>query len=55
VGPIAAVGIAEVEALLARGLPIGATTELTGPECSGRSSLALASMASISSVCFGSL
>ena len=45
VRPVAAVGIAEVDALLQGGLPIGAITELVGQECSGRSSLALAFVA----------
>ncbi len=34
-------GIAEVDKLLEGGLPIGAISEVTGPECSGRTSLAL--------------
>jgi len=39
--PQAAVGIDSVDELLAGGLPLGAITELVGPECSGRTSLAL--------------
>lgn len=35
-------GIAPVDDLLDGGLPIGAISEVTGPECSGRTSLALA-------------
>ncbi len=38
---VAATGIAPVDELLDGGLPIGAITELTGPESSGRTSLAL--------------
>jgi recombination protein RecA len=32
-------GIAEVDALLEGGLPLGTLTEITGPDCSGRSTL----------------
>jgi recombination protein RecA len=39
--PQAGVGIASVDELLAGGLPLGAITELVGPECSGRTSFAL--------------
>jgi hypothetical protein len=46
VRPVAPVGIAPVDELLRGGLPIGAITELVGPECSGRTSLALAFIAS---------
>jgi len=42
---VAATGIAEVDELLNGGLPIGAISELTGPESSGRTSLALAFLA----------
>jgi hypothetical protein len=38
-------GIAEVDALLDGGLPVGAISELTGPESSGRTSLALSFVA----------
>jgi recombination protein RecA len=38
-------GIASVDALLNGGLPVGAITELAGPECSGRTSLALSFVA----------
>lgn len=38
----AATGIPEVDAYLEGGLPVGAISELTGPESSGRTSLALA-------------
>jgi recombination protein RecA len=40
-----ATGVAAVDDLLEGGLPIGAISELTGPECSGRTSLALAFLA----------
>lgn len=39
--PQAGVGIASVDELLAGGLPLGAITEMVGPECSGRTSFAL--------------
>jgi len=38
-------GIDEVDALLDGGLAVGAISEITGPECSGRTSLALAFVA----------
>ncbi|MGH9606382.1 MAG: ATPase domain-containing protein [Terracidiphilus sp.] len=38
-------GIAEVDELLGGGLPVGAISEVTGPESSGRTSLALAFLA----------
>ncbi|HUV70545.1 MAG TPA: hypothetical protein VMW15_12835 [Terracidiphilus sp.] len=39
--PVAPTGIAALDELLEGGLPIGAITEMAGPECSGRSSVAL--------------
>ena len=42
---IAATGIQNVDALLEGGLPVGAITEVVGPECSGRTSLALSFLA----------
>ena len=42
---VAPTGIAEVDELLEGGLPVGAISELTGPESSGRTSLALAFLA----------
>jgi len=45
--PVAPTGIASVDALLEGGLPIGAITEVVGPECSGRTSLALSFVARI--------
>ena len=40
-------GIAEVDALLGGGLPLGGVTEIIGPVCSGRSTLALSVLAGI--------
>lgn len=45
--PVAATGVAEVDPLLDGGLPVGAITELAGPECSGRASLTLAFLSRI--------
>jgi recombination protein RecA len=45
--PIAPTGVTEVDALLEGGLPIGAISELAGPESSGRTSLALSFLAGI--------
>ena len=42
---ITATGIQSVDALLEGGLPVGAITESVGPECSGRTSLALSFVA----------
>jgi hypothetical protein len=42
---VAATGVAEVDAQLEGGLPVGAISELTGPQSSGRTSLALAFLA----------
>jgi recombination protein RecA len=39
--PVASSGIPDVDELLEGGLPIGAITEMVGPECSGRTSFAL--------------
>jgi RecA/RadA recombinase len=39
--PVGSVGISAVDELLDGGLPLGAITEMVGPECSGRTSLAL--------------
>jgi len=39
--PTASVGIVAVDTLLDGGLPLGAITEVAGPECSGRTSFAL--------------
>ena len=40
-------GVAEVDALLEGGLPVGAISELTGPMCAGRTTLALAYVAGL--------
>jgi hypothetical protein len=42
---VAVTGIPAIDALLDGGLPVGAISELVGPECSGRTSLALAFVA----------
>ncbi len=42
---VAPSGIREIDALLHGGFPIGAISEIVGPECSGRTSLALAFVA----------
>jgi recombination protein RecA len=43
--PVVATGIQAVDELLEGGLPLGAITEAVGPECSGRTSLALSLLA----------
>jgi recombination protein RecA len=43
--PVAPTGIPEIDALLHGGLPVGAISEIVGPECSGRTTLALAFVA----------
>jgi RecA/RadA recombinase len=43
--PVAATGIQAIDELLGGGLPIGAITEMVGPECSGHTSLALSFIA----------
>jgi recombination protein RecA len=45
--PAAATGIAALDEQLDGGLPVGAISELAGPECSGRTSVALAFMAGL--------
>ena len=45
--PVAATGVEAVDAILQGGLPIGAVSELVGPECSGRTSLTLSFLARI--------
>src|ERR1700728_2231058 len=45
--PVAPTGIREIDALLHGGLPVGAISEIVGPECSGRTSLALTFVASM--------
>jgi hypothetical protein len=43
--PVSPTGIRELDALLDGGLPVGAISEIVGPECSGRTSLALSFVA----------
>lgn len=45
--PVIETGIGSLDDLLQGGLSVGAVTELTGPECSGRTSLALSFLARI--------
>src|ERR1700677_4804048 len=45
--PVAPTGIREIDALLEGGLPVGAISEIVGPECSGRTSLALTFIAAM--------
>jgi recombination protein RecA len=52
--PVCPTGVDEVNELLNGGLPVGAISELAGPECSGRTSLALTFVAQVTgtgSVC----
>jgi recombination protein RecA len=48
--PVEATGIVALDELLQGGLPIGAVSELVGPECSGRTSVALSFVASMTQV-----
>jgi hypothetical protein len=48
--PTAPTGIPALDDALSGGLPIGAISELTGPECSGRTSLALSFVACLTRV-----
>jgi len=45
--PTVATGIRAIDDLLGGGLPVGAITEIVGPECSGRTTLALAFLGQI--------
>lgn len=45
--PVAPTGVAAVDALVAGGLPVGAITEMAGPESSGRTSLACSFVAEV--------
>jgi hypothetical protein len=45
--PLQATGIAALDHLLGGGLPIGAVCEIFGPECSGRTSVALSFLAQV--------
>jgi len=47
VRPVAATGIDALDEVLRGGLPVGALTELVGPECSGRTTVALKFVASL--------
>jgi recombination protein RecA len=47
VRPVAPIGIASLDELLASGLPLGAITEIVGGECSGHSSFALSFIAQL--------
>jgi recombination protein RecA len=44
---VAPIGIPEIDLLLHGGFPVGALSEVVGPECSGRTSLALSFIASM--------
>jgi RecA/RadA recombinase len=44
---VTATGIASIDAILGGGLPLGAITEATGPECSGRTGVALSFVAGL--------
>jgi hypothetical protein len=48
VRPVAATGIDALDEVVRGGLPVGALTELVGPECSGRTSVALKFVAGLS-------
>lgn len=45
--PVASTGVSAIDSLLEGGLPVGAITEMSGPDCSGRTSLALSFLAQI--------
>lgn len=45
--PVAPTGVRELDALLNGGFPLGAISELVGPECSGRTSAALSFVAQV--------
>ena len=45
--PLTTTGVREVDQLLQGGFPLGEITELVGPECSGRTSLALTFLANL--------
>jgi recombination protein RecA len=47
--PVSPTGVSEVNDLLNGGLPLGAISEFVGPECSGRTSLALSFVAQLTS------
>ncbi len=45
--PVTAAGISSIDAILEGGLPVGAITEVVGPECSGRTAFALSFVAQL--------
>ncbi|HYK37802.1 ATPase domain-containing protein [Alloacidobacterium sp.] len=45
VRPVSSTGVEETDTLIGSGFPVGAITELVGPESSGRTSLALSFIA----------
>lgn len=45
--PVSSTGIRAVDEVLSGGIPVGAITEMVGPECSGRTGLALSFLAQI--------
>ena len=45
--PVTQTGVTAVDEVLGGGLPVGAITEMIGPECSGRTSLALSFLAQV--------
>ena len=45
--PVAATGIASLDEVLRGGLPVGAVSELVGPECSGRTSAAFSFLSGV--------
>lgn len=45
--PVTATGIHSIDAMLEGGLPLGAITEVVGPECSGRTAFALSFLAGL--------
>ena len=47
--PVVAIGISAIDEVLRGGLPIGAITEVAGPECSGRTAFALSFLANVTS------
>jgi recombination protein RecA len=49
VRPVISTGISELDCLIQGGFPVGAVTELTGAECSGRTSVALSFLSRVTS------
>jgi recombination protein RecA len=48
--PVAATGIESLDGVLRGGLPVGAMSEMVGPECSGRTAVALSYLAQMTQV-----